>query len=47
MKCIDKECICREPNGGDKISDYYYCKYVGIEIGDGTDECLLDEYDSE
>lgn len=47
MKCIDKECKYRELNGGDDISDYFFCKYTGIEVGIGEDECLLDKWRQE
>ena len=43
VKCIDKECEYRELNGGDEISDFYFCKACGISVNRGEDECLLDE----
>ena len=27
MKCIDKKCEYKELNGGDGMSDFYFCKY--------------------
>lgn len=45
MNCCDKECKYREFNGGDEISDFYYCGLVGIEVNRGEDMCLLDRYD--
>lgn len=47
MKCIAKECKYRELNGGDEISDFYFCKLCGITVERGEDECLLDECDEE
>jgi len=47
MKCIDKECEYRVLNGGDGISDFYYCEFVGIAVDRGNDECLIDEFDKE
>ena len=47
MKCIDKECEYRELNGGDEISDFYYCKYCGITVKRGQKECLIDEFEKE
>lgn len=47
MKCIDKECEYKELNGGDEISDFYFCKYCGIAVERGEVECLLDKWDSE
>ena len=47
MKCIDKECIYRELNGGDEISDFYFCTYCGLSVDRGTDECLFDKWDRE
>lgn len=44
MNCCDKECRYREFNGGDEISDFYYCGLVGIEVNRGEDMCLLDRY---
>ena len=43
MKCINKECKHRELNGGDEISDFYFCKYCGITVDRGQQECLIDE----
>ena len=47
MKCIDKECEHRELNGGDEISDFYFCKECGISVDRGEDECLFDKWDAE
>jgi len=47
MNCCDKECDYRELNGGDDISDFYFCKYCGIEVDRGCDECLIDKFDRE
>ena len=47
MKCIDKECECRELNGGDEISDFYFCKECGLSVNRGEDECLFDKWDTE
>ena len=47
MKCINKECKYRELNGGDEISDFYYCKYCGITVERGQKECLIDEFGKE
>ena len=47
MRCIDKECKHRELNGGDEISDFYFCKKCGISVGRGEDECLIDKWDAE
>lgn len=47
MKCIDKECEYRELNGGDEISDFYFCKECGIDVNRGEDECLFDRWDAE
>ena len=47
MKCINKECEYKELNGGDEISDFYYCKYCGITVGRGKQECLIDEFEKE
>lgn len=41
MKCLDKECEYKELNGGDEISDFYYCKYCGITVEQGQQECLM------
>ena len=43
-RCIDYDCINRTYNSGDDIGDFYYCKEVGIEVGRGEDECLLDKF---
>lgn len=45
MKCIDKKCKYRELNGGDEISDFYFCKYCGITVERGQQECLIDEFE--
>lgn len=47
MKCIDKECEFRELNGGDEISDFYFCKECGIDVGRGEGECIIDKWESE
>lgn len=47
MKCINKKCKHRELNGGDEISDFYFCKECGIAVDRGEDECLLDQLDEE
>ena len=47
MKCIDKECEYRELNGGDGISDLYFCKGCGISVDRGENECLFDKWDDE
>lgn len=44
MKCIDKVCIDRVLNGGDAAGDFYFCKCVGVEVGRGEEECLLDKW---
>ena len=44
MRCLDKECEHRELNGGDDVSDFYYCKYCGITVNRGEDECLVDKW---
>ena len=43
MKCKDKECKHKEWNGGDGISDFYFCKEVGVSVERGECECLLEE----
>lgn len=47
MKCLEKECEYRVLNGGDDISDFYWCKFVGIAVDRGNNECLIDKYDKE
>lgn len=47
MKCINKKCEHRELNGGDEISDFYFCKECGIAVDRGEDECLLDKWNKE
>ncbi len=47
MKCIDKICDYREFNTRDDVGNFYYCKYVGIEVDRGNDECLLDRFNKE
>jgi len=47
MICYDRKCNYRELNGGDEISDFYYCKYVGMTVDRGQDECLIDQFDKE
>ena len=47
MICIEKECDCRELNGGDGIGDFYFCKCTGIEVDRGNDECLFDKWGKE
>lgn len=43
MKCKDIECKYKELNGGDRISNFYFCKAVGVSVGRGECECLLEE----
>lgn len=47
MKCVDKECEYREFNSGDDISDFYYCKWCGITVERGQEECLIDQFEKE
>lgn len=47
MKCIDKKCKYKELNGGDEVSDFYFCKYCGIDVDRGEDECLIDKWNAE
>lgn len=47
MKCIDKKCAYRELNGGDGISDFYYCKLCGITVERGQEECLIDQFEKD
>lgn len=47
MKCIDKKCEFRELNGGDESSDFYFCKYCGIDVDRGESECVIDIWESE
>ena len=47
MKCIDKECKYKILNGGDEISDFYFCKFCGITVERGQEECLIDEFERE
>lgn len=47
MKCINKECEYRMLNGGDEISDFYFCKFCGITVERGQEECLIDEFERE
>jgi hypothetical protein len=47
MKCIDKECEYKMLNGGDEISDFYFCKFCGITVDRGQEECLIDEFERE
>lgn len=47
MKCINKECPYRELNGGDEISDFYFCEKCGLSVDRGEDECLLYKMDIE
>lgn len=47
MKCIDSECKYRELNGGDDISDFYYCRRYGITVERGQEECLIDQFEKE
>jgi len=44
MKCIDKVCTDRVLNGGDDVGDFYFCKCVGVEVGRGEEECLIDKW---
>jgi len=47
MICFEKDCKYRTLNTGDEAGDFYYCKFVGIEVGRGLEECLIDKYDRE
>ena len=47
MKCIEKECDYRELNGGDEISDFYFCKLCGITTDRGQEECFMDKFEKE
>lgn len=47
MRCIDKECNHRQNNSGNDVEDYYYCKYVGITVETGEDECFIDKWEQE
>jgi hypothetical protein len=47
VKCIEKDCKYRTLNTGDDTRDYYFCEYVGIDVNEGMEECLLDKWDSE
>ena len=47
MKCIDRECEYRELNGGDEISDFYYCKWSDVTVNRGQEECLIDQFEKE
>jgi hypothetical protein len=47
MNCCDKACEYKELNGGDGISDFYFCKYVGITMDSGDKRCLLDKFHDE
>jgi hypothetical protein len=47
MICRYKKCKYREFNGGDDISDFYYCKLAGTEVGRGEEECLIDKWRAE
>ena len=47
MKCKDKECKHKEWNGGDGISDFYFCKEVGVSVERGECECLLEEMEKQ
>lgn len=46
-RCIDYDCVKRQLNSGDDIGDVYYCEEVGVEVGRGEDECLLDKFAKE
>lgn len=44
-KCISYNCKVRERNGRDKEGNQlYFCKEVGIEVGKGQEECLLNKF---
>jgi len=47
MNCCNKQCSYKELNGGDEISDFYYCKYVGVTMDRGNEKCLLDRFERE
>lgn len=47
MNCAEKECIYKIWNGGDEIGDFYFCKFVGIEVDRGREECLIDKFERE
>jgi len=47
MNCYDKKCKYKELNGGDEISDFYFCKYVGITVDRGNEECLIERFERE
>ena len=47
MKCVDKECKYRKLNGGDEISDFYFCEWCGIAVERGLEECLIDRFEKE
>jgi len=47
MNCYDKQCKYKELNGADEISDFYYCKFVGIAVDRGNEECLIDRFNRE
>ena len=47
MLCLEKECEYRKLNGGDDISDFYFCDIVGVDVDRGNNECLIDKYDKE
>lgn len=47
MRCIDKICKHRKLNGGDDISDFYFCEICGISVDRGENECLFDKWDNE
>lgn len=47
MKCLEKECNYRQLNGGDELSDFYYCTCFGMSAERGDIECFVDKYDGE
>lgn len=47
LNCAEKECIYKIWNGGDEIGDFYFCKFVGIEVDRGREECLIDKFERE
>jgi len=47
MNCCDKQCNYKELNGGDEISDFYFCKYIGVTVDRGNEECLVDRFERE
>ena len=46
MKCIDKKCEYRGLNGGDEVSDFYFCTECGVSVDRGQNECLFDKWNT-